>query len=541
MNDSGKNIRKVWMIMIWIVLWQLASAAVGSRILFVGPGEVASVLAVQVWQPEFWRTILSSLVRIAGGFLGAFLSGIVLAALAAKFRVIKEFLEPPVAVLQSVPVASFVILALIWIGSENLSVLITYLVVFPVIYRNVLEGIGQADRELLEMAQVFGMSLWRKIYYLYRPALMPYLLAGCRISLGMAWKSGVAAEVIGVPDHSIGEKLYMAKIYLSTAELFSWTFVIIAVSRMFEWLFLKALQLLSADLQGESSGPAVREAGSETEDTGKSQSGTRKEGSSGFEALLCDDLVECGNVGRRRNVGSENGLQSSVGTQEEGRRCKDVTLSETLNADRADAPRMEQKQEPDILIAENIYKAYHNILVWNGESFYLKKGGIYCLLGASGRGKTTLLRILMGLEQPDRGRLSGEGRGKISVVFQEDRLCGYLDSVKNTEIVLRRIGRGTTDSLADPEILLESLLEPGAIHRPVRELSGGMKRRVSISRALAVPSEVILMDEPFTGLDEVTRKQVIQVILNARKGRTLLVVTHQEEDAARLGAEVIRI
>lgn len=541
MNDSGRNIRKVMMIMIWIVLWQLASIAVGSRILFVGPREVASVLAVQVWQPEFWRTILSSLIRIAGGFLGAFLSGIVLAALAGRFRVIKEFLEPPVGLLQSVPVASFVILALIWIGSENLSVLITYLVVFPVIYRNVLEGIGQADRELLEMAQVFGMSTWRKIYYLYRPALMPYLLAGCRISLGMAWKSGVAAEVIGVPDHSIGEKLYMAKIYLSTAELFSWTFVIIVVSRMFEWLFLKVLQLLSVDLQGESSGPAVRKAGSETEDAGKSQSSKMKEGSSDFRVLLRDGLVERGNDGRQRNVSSENILQSSVGTQEEGRQCKDVMLSEERNADRAAAPRMDEKQEPNILMAENIYKAYHNVPVWNGESFYLKKGGIYCLLGASGRGKTTLLRILMGLEQSERGKISGPGGGNISAVFQEDRLCGYLDSVKNIEIVLRRTGTGRSDFLTEPEALLESLLEPEAIHRPVRELSGGMKRRVAIARALAASADVILMDEPFTGLDEVTRRQVIQVILNARKGRTLLVVTHQEEDAVRLGAEVIRI
>lgn len=510
MSDSRKNIRKLMIIAVWMVLWQIASIVIGSRILFVGPWEAASVLAVLVWQPEFWRTILSSLIRIAGGFLGAFLSGIVLAAFAGRFRVIKEFLEPPVALLQSVPVASFVILALIWIGSENLSVLITYLVVFPVIYRNVLEGIGQANRKLLEMAQVFGMNVWRKIYYIYRPALMPYLLAGCRISLGMAWKSGVAAEVIGVPDHSIGEKLYMAKIYLSTAELFAWTFVIIVVSRIFEWLFLRALQFLTADLKGGGNGSEGQNVREETEDSGKDRDRKKEEDDDGAEAAWHGSTKTQMDAEQRKNERSGN-------------------LPVTA------AP------QPDILTAQDIFKTYHSVTVWNGASFCLKKGRIYCLLGASGRGKTTLLRLLMELEQPDQGKIFGPGKGNISAVFQEDRLCEYLDGVRNIEIVLHRSGEGEKCPAAKAEILLEYLLEPEAIHRPVRELSGGMKRRVAIARALAASSDIILMDEPFTGLDEVTRKKVIQVILNERKERTLLVVTHQEEDAVRLGAEVIRL
>uniref|UniRef100_UPI003260A51C ABC transporter permease n=1 Tax=Clostridium sp. NkU-1 TaxID=1095009 RepID=UPI003260A51C len=138
---------------------------------------------------------------------------------------------------------------LIWVGSENLSVFIAFLVVFPIIYINTMAGFKSTDPKLLEMARVFHMQGKKKLFYIYRPALLPYLISGCRVALGMGWKSGVAAEVIGVPNHSIGEKLYMAKIYLSTADLFAWTLVIIVISALFEKFFLWLLSLADAGLK----------------------------------------------------------------------------------------------------------------------------------------------------------------------------------------------------------------------------------------------------------------------------------------------------
>ena len=137
--------------------------------------------------------------------------------------------------------ASFVILALIWAGSENLSVLIAFLVVFPILYVNTIAGLSSTDQKLLEMAQVFSITGWRKIRCLYWPALLPYLTSACRTALGMSWKSGVAAEVIGVPDNTIGEGLYMSKIYLDTPGLFAWTLVIIALSLLLEGLVRRLL------------------------------------------------------------------------------------------------------------------------------------------------------------------------------------------------------------------------------------------------------------------------------------------------------------
>ncbi|MFR8023128.1 ABC transporter permease [Eisenbergiella massiliensis] len=162
-----------------------------------------------------------------------------LASLSAAFRFVRDLLAPAMAAIKAVPVASFIILVLIWVPSRNLSVVISFLMVLPVIYTNVLGGILSTDRKLLEMAQVFRIPLFRRIRYIYLSQLLPYLRTGFSLSLGLCWKAGVAAEVIGIPKGSIGEKLYEAKVYLETPDLFSWTLVIVLISVIFEKLFLR--------------------------------------------------------------------------------------------------------------------------------------------------------------------------------------------------------------------------------------------------------------------------------------------------------------
>ena len=240
----GNIIRKTGVIVFWLVLWQFTSMLIQNRIVFVGPIEAGRALAGQIGTGDFWITIGHTMFKIAGGFLMAFITGILLGLAAYRFRFIKELLEPVILLFESVPVASFVIVALIWIGSRNLSVFISFLVVLPLIYINTLHGFESADRKMLEMAEVFHIRPLRKLIYIYRPYVYPHLVSGCSVALGMCWKSGIAAEVIGVPAHSIGEKLYMAKIYLSTADLFAWTFVIIIISMLFERLFMLLLRQL---------------------------------------------------------------------------------------------------------------------------------------------------------------------------------------------------------------------------------------------------------------------------------------------------------
>ena len=195
MKPSGLG-RKAGIICFWLVLWQFISIAVHNSIILVGPAEVAGALIAQISTAEFWRTIGLTFGKISTGFLGAFLAGILTGSAACRFPFLKDLLEPVMVLVKSVPVASFVILALIWIGSRNLSVFIAFLVVFPMIYINTIAGLHSAEPQLLEMARVFHMSGWKKFRYIYWPALLPYLISGAKISLGMSFKSGIAAEFI---------------------------------------------------------------------------------------------------------------------------------------------------------------------------------------------------------------------------------------------------------------------------------------------------------------------------------------------------------
>lgn len=163
---------------------------------------------------------------------------VVLAGLSARFSRVKELLAPLVAAVKTVPVASFIILALIWLSSRTLPLFIAALMVFPPVYLNVLEGIRRTDASLLEMARVFRVPFSRTLRGVYLPQVLPYFRSAVSAALGLCWKAGTAAEVIALSSGSIGEKLYNAKIYFQTADLFAWTAAIVLISAAFEKLFL---------------------------------------------------------------------------------------------------------------------------------------------------------------------------------------------------------------------------------------------------------------------------------------------------------------
>ena len=221
-----------------LLLWQIASSLLNQRILLVGPADVAGELIRQAIRPAFWLTVWFSLWRIFMGFFLALFAGIALAALSYRFGAFKIMIRPYISVIKSTPVASIIILILIFLSSRNLSVIVSFLIVLPVVYANILEGLSHTDAKLVEMAGVFHAGLYKRIRYIYLPQLQPYLISSCAASIGMAWKSGTAAEVIGIPKGSVGERLYEAKIYLSSSELFAWTAVIIALSVIIEKLTL---------------------------------------------------------------------------------------------------------------------------------------------------------------------------------------------------------------------------------------------------------------------------------------------------------------
>lgn len=190
------------------------------------------------------------------------------------------------------------------------------------------------------------------------------------------------------------------------------------------------------------------------------------------------------------------------------------------------------------IIITDLCKTFDDNEVLKNVNITLKDNSIYCLMGASGIGKTTLLRILMGLEHADSGSISGIDIKSISCMFQDDRLIPYLSAIDNVRIVLRGKNNNNREEVRNH---LLSILPDDSLDMPVSSLSGGMKRRVALARALSYPGKLIILDEPFTGLDKDTKLNVIDYILKMRNNRTLLIATHGTDDANLLGAEIIKL
>ena len=436
MQNKGKiYVKKFIILLFWLGVWQILAMGVDNVLLVVTPLQALRALLIQAGQAEFWRSAFGSMWRIALGFLMGAVLALFLAAVSYRYKITEEVLRPFMVFCKAVPVAVFAVLILIWWGSSMLAVAICFLVVFPNIYLNTLEGLKSADRGLLEMAEVFRLPYGTRFFYIYRPALKPFLLSAFQLSLGMCWKSGVAAEVIGTPDHSIGGALYLAKIYLDTADLFAWTVVIVVLSVLFEKIIFYGIEVF---FRWE---PA----------------------------------------------------------------CKRPPMPQKIAA-----------RERRTLCVWNLGKSFHDQWIFRHVDHEFFGGEPYVLDTPSGSGKTTFFRCLCGLERPEEGGVSGIDT--FSVQFQEDRLCEDYSVVKNLEMVLG-------DAAQAREILVQ-LLPEEALEQPCRELSGGMKRRVSLVRAMEAGAQCVLLDEPFTGLDEENRKKAEAYIRQKAGERILMLATH---------------
>ena len=251
MNQHKQLFERLAAAAFWLAVWQCAAMAVGQEVFLVSPVQAVRTLLQLLPQAEFWQRVGFSSGRILLGFgLGVAVS-IVLAVAAQAWHTADVLLAPVLQLVKATPVASFIILALVWVRGSALSVLISFLMVLPVLYGAVRTGIQSADPQLLEMTKVFCLPLGRRLRAVWLPAVLPAFRQGCSVALGICWKSGVAAEVIGLPNGSIGDALYRAKITLSTGELFAWTFVIILLSAGFEKLFLLLLDCVTRAVTGE--------------------------------------------------------------------------------------------------------------------------------------------------------------------------------------------------------------------------------------------------------------------------------------------------
>ena len=239
-------------VLFWLLIWQLGSMAVDQEILLVSPVSACATLIRLMGESSFYQAVFGSFGRILAGFALSALLGVLLAALSCAFFPVRVLLRPLLSTIKATPVASIVILALIWIRSTNLSIFISFLMVLPIVYENVLRGLDSADPKLLEMARVFRLPFAGRVRAIYAPSAFPLLLTAVRLSLGMCWKAGIAAEVIAQPRNSIGSALQQAKLFFATPEMFAWTLAIILLSVGLEKLVVLLITAAQKRMEGQT-------------------------------------------------------------------------------------------------------------------------------------------------------------------------------------------------------------------------------------------------------------------------------------------------
>lgn len=430
------RIKKGLIVLAWIVIWQIVDWIIGNDILFAGPIETLISLSGNIVTSQFWLTIITTLSKIALGYVIGTVLGLILAVMSYNIPLIEEIVAPPLALIKSAPVASFIVLFLIWWSSSVLDTAICACIVLPQIYVGVLTGLKSTDKSLLEMADVFGIHPLDRMNCIYMKSLKPHIESAVRISVPMAWKSGIAAEVIGTPDHTIGAGLYMSKIYIDTAGVLGWTFVVIVLSVVCEKLLLAV--------------------------------------TSSF--LARNHHI----VGRTHNMGKELATES--------------------------------------LIIQNVTKTFGSTSVYEKFNAEYRHNETVYLTSASGSGKTTLLRMIAGLDKADAGEILLGDNKSVAYLFQEDRLCEEYTAVDNVTLVC-------ADEIKATELLAE-LIGEEHIHKKVCNLSGGQRRRVAIVRACAAGADIVLLDEPYSGLDEENIAVATDFIRRHTKGCIVVMATH---------------
>ena len=229
-----KTLRTLAVVLFWLLIWQLAAALAGQELLLPSPLRVARELIRLAGGAEFWLTVAQSIRRVLTGIASAVLLGILLALLTHKSALLRALLSPVMTLVKSTPVASFIIL-----GRDVVPPVIAALMVLPVVWANVSQGLDGIDPQLLELAQVCRLPRGRVFRRIMLPSVLPHLRAALCSALGLGWKAGVAAEILTVPARSIGKRIYEAKIYLETTELFAWTAAVVLLSLIIEGLLLR--------------------------------------------------------------------------------------------------------------------------------------------------------------------------------------------------------------------------------------------------------------------------------------------------------------
>ena len=247
-STMSPKLRTAAAALFWLAVWQFAAWQVNSPLFLPTPLAVVLRLGALIQTASFWQMAATSLCRVVLGMLWGTVLGVVLAALACLSRWLDAILSPAIRVIRATPVASFILLVFLWTDRDQVPVIISALMVLPVVWGNVVRGIRECDPKLLEFARAYRFSRMKTARLILLPAVRPYFLSAVTTSMGLAWKSSVAAEALVLPKLAIGTQIYNTKFYFETADLFAWTVVVILLSLTLE----KLIAALIARVEGRS-------------------------------------------------------------------------------------------------------------------------------------------------------------------------------------------------------------------------------------------------------------------------------------------------
>jgi NitT/TauT family transport system permease protein len=231
---ATKIFKKTAILLLWVAVWQVLSMIIGSDLLIPSPLNTVSALISLAKTSDFYLSVLISLLRIITGFALGVLFGFLCGILTAKSNIFKEITAPLMQIIKAVPVASFIILAFFWFDSSILPIFISFLMVVPIIWSSTETALLNIDPKYIEMGEVFRLSKSKIFFKIKLPLIFPSFISAALTSLGFAWKSGIAAEVIAKPLNSLGNMLEKSKTHLEIAEVFALTVVVALLSLLLE-------------------------------------------------------------------------------------------------------------------------------------------------------------------------------------------------------------------------------------------------------------------------------------------------------------------
>lgn len=442
-----------------LLVWQLTALSMDQPELIPSVPDLIKALFQLFATGTFYKSIFATVLRGISGILLSFAAAITAAFLFARYELLYELSRPLLTIMRSVPVISFILLALIFLDPEGIPLMIAFLTMFPLLAENLTKGIINLTPGLSIMADQFRISRKNKLMHIFYPQLKPFLFSGLTSAIGFGWRAIIMGEVLSQCAFGIGGEMKRAQLFISVPELIAWTIIAILISFFFD----KGINLLS---------------------------------------------------------------------------------KVKWNIQFSNTPRINDKHHPSTypIKMTDVTFGYGKANILSHFSYTFEPGEIYGIKAPSGRGKTTLLNLLNGSLKPISGEINSEQLQFFSVVFQEPELLPHLTVMQNICLPL-----ASRYSSAYSEQEASSALEIVEMEifqdRYPNELSYGQQQRVSLARALAYPAAVMLLDEPFKGLDKALVIRIINRIITQQSHRqqTIIFTSHNEEEIGRLASISIQL